>query len=46
MFITIKITIYYYSLTGKDLGDWSPEKDCLLAPDVSTTSAKAIFRVK
>ena len=28
MFITIKITVYYYSLTGKDLGDWSPEKDC------------------
>ena len=29
------------------LGDWSPEKDCvLLVTDVSTTCAEAIFRVK
>lgn len=30
-----------YSLTGKDPGDWSSEKDCLLATHISTTCAEA-----
>ena len=32
------------ALIEKDhLGDWSPEKDCCLGPDVSTNCAEAIF---